>query len=51
MEDHGDVYATFMGVLLVPLEGRVATLRPTPRIVGVTVRSTDVFDLIDEVIR
>ena len=45
--DERHVHATFVGVLLVPLKGRVAGLRPTPRVVGVTVGPTDVVDALD----
>ncbi len=40
-----------MGVLLVPLERRVAALRPTPRVVGVAVRATDVVDPLHRFVR
>ena len=48
--DHRHMHATFVCVLLVPLERRVAALRPTPRVVGVAVRATDVVDLIDHLV-
>ena len=51
MKDQRDVYATFVSILLVPLEGGIAALGPTPWVVGMAVGSTDFFNLIDEVFR
>ncbi len=43
----GTCTPAFVGVLLVPLERRVAALRPAPRVVGVAVRAADVVELVD----
>ena len=50
VHDHRHVHATFVGVLLVPLERRVAALCPAPRVVGVAVRAADVVDLVDRLV-
>src|SRR5664280_1666712 len=43
MNDQGDVDSALVGVLFVPLERGVASLRPTPRIVRMTARTTNVI--------
>ena len=40
-----------MSILFVPLERRVAALSPTPRIVAMAVRTANIINLADEVIR
>ena len=50
VHDHRHVDAALVGVLLVPLERRVAALRPAPRVVGVAVRAADVVDALDRLV-
>ena len=50
VHDHRDVDPALVGVLLVPLERRVAALRPAPRVVGVAVRAADVVDPVDRLV-
>ena len=45
MQNHRDMHATLMSVLLVPLERGISALRPTPRVIRVTVRTAYVFDV------
>ena len=47
VHDQRHVDAALVGVLLVPLERRVAALRPAPRVVRVAVRAADVVDPLD----
>ena len=47
VDDEGDVDPALVGVLLVPLERRVAGLGPAPRVVGVAVGPADVVDPAD----
>ena len=47
VDDHGHVDAALVGVLLVPLERRVAGLGPSPRVVGVAVGPADVVEAAD----
>ena len=47
VHDERHMHATFVGVLLVPLERRVAGLGPAPRVVGVAVRTTDFVEVAD----
>ena len=51
VHDERHMHATFMRVLLVPLERRVASLGPSPRIVGVAVRTTDFVEVVDGLLR
>ena len=51
VHDQRHVDAALVGVLLVPLERRVAALRPAPRVVGVAVRAADVVDALDRLVR
>ena len=50
VHDQRHVDAALVGVLLVPLERRVAGLRPAPRVVGVAVRPADVVDAVDRLV-
>ena len=47
VHDERDVDTALMGVLLVPPEGGVARLRPSPGVVRMAVRSPDVVDALD----
>ena len=51
VHDARHVDPALVGVLLVPLEGRVAGLRPAPRVVGVAVRAADVVEVVDGLLR
>jgi hypothetical protein len=50
-DDQGNVDTSLVNVLLVPLEGRIAGLRPSPGIVGVAVRPADLVDAGNRLIR
>ena len=51
VHDERNMHTAFMGVLLVPLERRVAGLGPAPRIVRMRVRTTDGFEMGDSFVR
>ena len=50
VHDQRHVDAALVGVLLVPLERRVAGLRPAPRVVRVAVRAADLVDAVDRLV-
>ena len=50
VHDERHVHAAFVGVLLVPLERRVAGLGPAPGVVGVAVRSADVVEALHRLV-